>query len=73
MKVHAMTNENPAQGWLALALLWIGSFVDHLFSAAGLNVLVSVAVLVLTLLQIRVTWRRLRKPIVHPATDWDTL
>lgn len=71
--IASMTHDSPAQGWMALTLLWVGSFIDGLFSAAGINIAVSVAVLVLTLLQILVSWRRLKKPISDPVTNWDSL
>ncbi len=57
-----MTDSHHAaisDGWLKLALLWIGSFLDGMFSATGLQVAVSLAVLVLTVLQIVVTYRKL--------------
>lgn len=48
-------------GWLRVALAWLGvvlgDFLDHLTIGA----LVQVAVLILTVMQIVVTWRRLNR------------
>lgn len=60
--------DHDASGWGRLAALWVGWMVDHLFAASTITMLVSLAVLVLTVLQIIVTVKKMRA--VKTETDW---
>lgn len=65
-------NGSPWHGWAKVTLLWMGTLMDNIFTVQTLQVLATIVVIVLTCLQIMVTWRRLKQPIL-PAEHTDTL
>ena len=72
MPDHAGTE--LAGGWLAVLASWLAFIASHSMQTLGGVVLL--ATLCLTVLQILVTWRRLKEPITHVAqrlTGFDAL
>ena len=65
-------NGSPWYGWAKVTLLWLATFMENIFSTKSLQIVATVVVIVLTCLQIVVTWRRLKRPIL-PAEHSDTL
>lgn len=56
-----------SSGWFRLTILWVGTFLDHVFTQSALNAMASAVVIVLTVLQIWITWKKIK---IAPETDF---